>query len=194
MPATPGIKTSGWAMSSNVGLSISPFDRSTQVQEWAGEMWKIQVTLPVMQRSKAGQWLGFFASLHGPANPFMIGPETMASPQGVATGVPVVNGLNNGGFTLSTRGWTPSKAGILQMGDFIQVGNRLYMMASTEDSDAGGIANFDIWPSIREIPGDGDPIIIASPKGMFRLAQADIPFDVDEAGIFQFSFSAIEAI
>ena len=181
-------------MSSNVGMFASPFDRSTQTQEWAGEMWKIAITLPVMPRAQAAQWLGFFASLHGPLNGFLIGPTTMSAPLGVATGVPVVNGANNGGFTLSTRGWTPNVASILQMGDFIQIGNWLYMMASTENSDAAGIANFDIWPSLRETPGDGAPIIILNPKGTFRLPSNEVPFDIDEAGIFTFSFNAIEAL
>src|SRR6185312_3417639 len=142
MPSTPGVATSGWTMSSNVGMSISPFDRSQQVQEWAGEMWKIQIALPVMTRKQASAWLAFFASLHGPAGTFMLGPTPMSQPLGPATGAvanslhqnglqgPFVYGDTNaaGNFSISTGGWAPNIEGIMEAGDFFQIGNHLHMM------------------------------------------------------------------
>ena len=197
LPTAPSMKTHGWTISSNVAMSVSPFTRQQQSQEWGGECWKIKVTLPPMALTAARDWLAFFASLHGPANPFMLGPVgSLASPAGVATGTPLVSGSANGvgQFSISTKGWTPSQTGIIKQGTFFQVGNHIHMFASTEDSDGSGLAAFDIWPSLREAPADGDAITIASPKGMFRLASNDVGFDIDEAQHFSFGFDAVEVL
>jgi hypothetical protein len=208
MPATPGMQTTGWTISSNVGVAISPFTRQQQTQEWGGEMWKVKVTLPPMLRAKAAAWLGFFASLHGIAGAFMLGPTAMARPQGVGTGA-IANSLHsvgvqgpfafgdtntNGAFSIRTAGWTPNVNGILLAGDFIQLGNRLHMIVSPENSDAGGAASFDIWPSIRETVADASPIITVNPQGMFRVDNNDLNFDIDDALTFSFAFNAMEAL
>lgn len=182
-------------MNSNVGIAVSPFTNQQQSQEWSGEMWgPIKITLPLMKRASAAAWMAFFASLHGMAGTFMLGPTAMKSPLGAALGAPLVDGANNGGFTLATRGWTPNTPNILVAGDFFQIGNRLHMVIGPETSDAAGKAAFDIWPSIREVPGDGDVITLINPVGMFRLSSNQPAFDIDEAQIFSFSFEAIEAL
>lgn len=195
-------------MSSNVSVNTSPFDRSVQLQEWAGEQWMVKCSLPPMPRAQASAWLSFFASLHGPVGTFMLGPYPLRVPLGPATGAvadslhqhglqgPFVYGDTNarGQFSLATGGWTPDTSGILQAGDFIQLSNALHMIVSSEDSDANGRCAFDIWPSLRGTPQDGDPLITVAPKGMFRLAQNDLEFDVDAAAIFTFSFNAVEVL
>ena len=56
------------------------------------------------------------------------------------------------------------------MGDYLQIGQRLHMVISQDvDSDDQGSATINIWPSIREAPNDGDPIILNNPTGLFRL-------------------------
>ena len=208
MPASPGLTTSGWTMSSNAAMTTSPFDRSQQVQEWPGEMWQIKCSLPPMTRAEASAWLSFFASLHGPVGTFMLGPYPLRLPLGPATGAvanslhqvglqgPFVYGDTNGKgqFSIATGGWQPNTPSIMEAGDFFQIGNHLHMMVSTEDADANGRAAFDIWPSLRETPQDGDPIIVTSPQCMFRLASNDFEFDIDSAAIFTFSFNAIEVL
>ena len=53
--------------------------------------------------------------------------------------------------SLITDGWTPSQTGILLTGDYIQLGtglaSRLHKVLADVNSDGGGNATFDIWPS-----------------------------------------------
>lgn len=194
MPAAPGIKTIEWTMSSTVGVAQSPFTLQQQVQEWPGQIWQAKVTLPPMSRANAGAWMGFFGSLRGRANTFMLGPAPFKSPLGAAGGTPVVNGANNGGSTLATKGWPVGVTNVLKAGDFVQLGNYLHMVVNSENSDGLGNANFDIWPNIRVTPSDGDQVIVTNPQGIFRMATNDAVFSIDEAIIFGIAFNCMEAI
>lgn len=193
MPASPGIAQVEITPVSNVGLSVSPFTGQQQTQEWVEPGWAGKVNLPPMRRSAAAAWLAWMVSLHGMANFFMLGDPAGRTPRGVATGAPLVDGSNNGGYTIGTRGWTPNVNGILLAGDWIQVGNHLHMIVNDENSDSGGKAAFDIWPSLREVPGDGLAIITSNAKGMFRLANNKPSWSTDEAQIYGISFECFEA-
>jgi len=71
---------------------------------------------------------------------------------------------------LNTKGWQPSIQAQLKVGDYLQIGKRLHMVIAQDvDSDDHGDATINIWPSIREAPNDGDPIILTNPTGLFRL-------------------------
>jgi hypothetical protein len=194
MPTSPGIKSIEWTMSSVVGMVQSPFTLQQQTQEWPGQIWRAKVTLPVMTRANAATWMGFFGSLRGRANTFMLGPTPFKAPQGLAGGAPVVKGANNGGSTLSTSGWPINIANVLKAGDFFQLGNYLYMVVNPENSDLAGNANFDIWPNLRVTPGAGDALIVTNPQGIFRMATNDQAFSIDEALIYGMAFDCMEAI
>lgn len=45
-----------------------------------------------------------------------------------------------------------------------------YVNSNALASDGGGNATLDIWPSIRETPPAGAPIVLINPQGTFRLA------------------------
>ena len=195
LPASPGPVSVQWIMHSVVAPSQSPYTLQTQTIEWSGQQWVAKIDMPPMKRQTAAPWMAFFASLHGMANVFQLGPLECARPLGIATGAPVVDGANNAGSSIETRGWTASVNGILLAGDFIQIGNRLHLIVNTENSDATGRASFDIWPDLRETPGDGTPIIINNPQGLFRLSTNDPGWSVDAAFNWDdFSFTAVEAI
>jgi hypothetical protein len=44
---------------------------------------------------------------------------------------------------------------------------------SPVNSDANGDATIQIWPSLREAPAAGDPVVLKQPRGLFRLAKND---------------------
>jgi hypothetical protein len=176
-----------------VGIAASPFTGSQQTQEWPGNWWEADVTLPPMTRSDAEAWVTFLIGRHGMSRKFLMGDPSAKTPRGAATGTPVVDGAGQAGGIIAIRGYTPSVANIQREGDYIQIGSRLYKILEAEDSNVLGKATFDIFPNLRESPGDGDAVITTNCKGTFRLASNDTEWDVDSASIYGLSFKALEA-
>jgi hypothetical protein len=183
-----------------VGLSVSPFTGETQAQEWPGEMWQIDGTLPPMARADAEEWLSFLIALRGSSGTFYYGDPSVSAPRGVATGTPLVNGANAAGSkTLVTKGWTHSIAGILKKGDYLQIGSgtsqRLYKVVYADvDSDGSGDATIDIFPRLREALADGDAITTSNCRGVFRLAVNAREWSISTAKHYGLTFKAIEAL
>lgn len=125
-PTLPGFKRLTMKMSNVVGVSVSPFTKVRQVQDWGADLWSAGVTLPPMGVDATGianasAWEAFFLSCRGQGGSFMLGDPTRSTPRGTAPGTPFVKGTQTAGSkTLVTRGWTPSIAGILKQGDNLQ--------------------------------------------------------------------------
>jgi hypothetical protein len=199
LPASPGLKSVQMTATNIVGLSASAFTGQTQVQEWPGEMWSLSASLPKMKRTQAEAWLSFLLALRGISGTFLIGDPGASTPQGVATGTPLVNGANAANSkTLATKGWTHSIAGILKAGDYLQIGTgitqRLYKNLTDANSDGSGLVTLDIWPRLRESLADNAAITLIDCKGAFRLADNNRQWSMDEARNYGIQFKAIEAI
>lgn len=178
-----------------VTLSRSPFTFDTQVQEWAGNSWGAEVTLKPMERADADAWVAFLVSLNGPRGTFLLFDPLSILPRGSGLGIPKVKGAGQTGKTLETEGWTVDEFGVLLPGDKIQIGNRLYINLSVVDADSAGDATLDIWPRLRESPGDEEVIVTVRPRGLFRLAAPMVNlWSADETQIYDVSFQCVEAI
>ncbi|MCI0422753.1 MAG: hypothetical protein L0312_26620 [Acidobacteria bacterium] len=180
------------------GVVESPFTGAQQIIEWPGaSQWSAEVELPPMTRANgAALWLSFLANARGVVRTFMLGPPDAKTPRGIATGTPLVNGVQvKDSFDLSIKGFTPSITGILKQGDYLEVLNHLHMIVEEDvDSDGSGNAVASIWPACRSAYGDGASIILNSPRCRMRLAKAtrDL-YDADAAKIYHIAFSAVEA-
>lgn len=195
LPATPGIKRFRWMGESVVAVGESPFTLATQVQLHPGARWLAEVTLPPMERADAEEWQTFFLLLEGRYQTFLLGDPLGKTPRGVATGTPKVNGGGQTGNTLATKGWTNSTNNILRTGDYIQVGQRLYRVRETANSDGSGNVTLNIWPRLRESPANNDTIITTNCKGTFRLAEnSQVLYEADESAIYGIAFTAMEAL
>lgn len=198
-PSSPTVNNVVMRAVNIVGLSASPFTGETQAQEWPGEFWQVDGQLPPMNRANAEKWLAFLIALRGSSGTFLLGDPAGKTPQGVATGTPLVNGANAAGSkTLATKGWTNTITGILKAGDYLQIGSgtsqRLYKVLNDANSDGSGHATLDIFPRLREALADGAAITTASTKGVFRLAVNTREWSINVAKIYGLSFKAIEAI
>jgi hypothetical protein len=200
LPTNHGLARVVFRARTVVGLSRSPFTGSQQVYQWPGVWWEAECTLPQMIRADADVWTSFLVSLRGLAGTFLLWDPAAKTPRGTVPGAPVVNGANQTGIQLLTRGWTASQTGILLPGDYIQVGpsasvanRRLYKVLTQANSDGSGNATLDIFPRLRESPGDGDTITTTNCQGTFRLADNQMQWDVDAAKIYGIGFKAIEA-
>ncbi len=199
LPASPAPRTFKMTAVNLVGITTSPFTGQSQVLQWPGEWWELEVGLPPMTRSTAEQWVAFLAALRGQVGSFLIGDPNALTPQGPGSGSPVVSGtVAAGSYTLTTRGWTHGLSPILKAGDYIQVGSgltqRLYKSLTDQPSDGSGNATFDVFPAIRETLSDGAAIAVNNTKGCFRLADPRREWDISYARTYGIDFKAKEAI
>ncbi len=173
LPSRPGLRQINLIKNDTVPSNTSPFTRTTQVLQWpGGDWWAAELTMPQLQRTDARTWSAFLGECRGSLNCFYVGDPLRQSPAGVAKGIPVVAGLNAGmSNQLLTRGWKPNVFRQLLPGDLLQIGYRLHEVLDQVDSDAGGNATVQIWPSIREAATDGEAITLKKPAGLFRLAR-----------------------
>lgn len=180
---------------SMVAVSISPFSGAQQAYSHPGQLWQADITLPPMTRAQAAPWIAALLQLNGRYGTFRLGDDSGKTAQGVATGTPLVNGASQTGQSLVTDGWTISTTGILKQGDYIQIGDRLYMVLNDANSDSSGNATLDIWPRLRESPADNAAITVSNCKGLFRLMSNEMPWEVAPGKIYSgITLSCIEAI
>jgi hypothetical protein len=108
------------------------------------------------------------------------------------TTLSVTSSNTTGSTTLATRGWLPNQFRLLMPGDCLQVGYRLHRVLDVVNSDENGMAQISIWPSLREVPTDGEAIILNNPKGLFRLATNKRTWSSDYTRLTNLSFQILE--
>lgn len=177
-----------------VGVAVSPFTGHQHVYKHPGEFWSVDVVMPPMKRANAEKWLASITSLAGASGSFYMTPYGHETPQGVATGTPLVAGSSQSGDDVFIDGLTPSTNGIFKAGDFFSLGGYLYKILTDANSDSSGQTWLNIWPSLRGSPADDAPLTTTDPTGIFRLASNDVEFTVGAAEIYGFGFSAVELL
>lgn len=199
LPASPRFKAGDFRLLTNVFQHRSAADGSTQTVEKAGAHWALEAVLPPMTRAVAAPWLAFLASLDGPAGRFYAGDPFVTTPLGSVPGTPLINGASQTGNSVITDGWTATQSNILKEGDLVawdlpSGGRSLHMITADVNSDGGGNATLTIHPPLRESPATNATVITASPTCVMRLTDNDAThWEIDAAGIFRASFSAIES-
>lgn len=182
-----------------IGNTVSPFTLEDQSFKWPGEAWSMDFNLPnITNKAIAGQWKAFGVALEGTYGRFLMGDPSARTPQGIATGTPLVDGGSQTGNTLLTKGWSNSVTGILKAGDYIQLGTgtgaRLHMVMVDADSDGSGEASLTIQPALRSSPADNAAIVTTDAKGIFKLTNNSFSWSVSPGGIYRFSFQAAEVV
>jgi len=188
-----------------VGEVISPFAGSAQQQQWQDQHWELDLVWPEMTWPQAAALDAFMGALHGKYGSFVWSPPQAVHPLGSGSGSPIAlstGGANQPGSNLIvSTGWTPNTAGLLLPGDFLEVAAvatlpRLYQYVGQVPlaSGAFGIANIDIFPSIREALPNNQPIIINGPAGTFRLAVNRREAPEKRTRTFTFQLKAREAV
>jgi hypothetical protein len=196
LPSSPGFRSLELSFSNAVAVVTSMFTGQSQVQRWPGaDAWSGTLTLPQMTQLQADAWIAALMQCQGMTNAVQIGDPMKTAPRGSALGSPKVNGIvpmAAGGSTLYTYGWNVSKNGQLLPGDYLQVGYRLHRVLDQVNSDVDGKAPISIWPSLREIPAADQPLILQSPKGLFRLATNKGTWSTDFTRLTSISFQITE--
>ena len=195
IPTSPGAAEIELGMNDAVTVFTSPFTGTQQTQLFpGGDSWDATITLPPMTRQEAAPWEGFLAELRGKANVFQLGDLRYASPLGAGWGFPITSGTNLAMTTsLTTSGWMPHSATVLKTNDMFSLGYRLYKVCEDAVSDSSGAATLNIWPSLREAPAAGVSLVIASPKGLFRLKDNRRAIHWSPSRLTTISISCVEA-
>jgi hypothetical protein len=211
MPTAPGFAQVEVGMVDAVAVVTSPFvPGQSQTQAWPGaDLWTITITLPKLTAAQAAVWRGFIAECRGMSNLFQLGDPFGKVPRGVGSGAPTCAStatVNLASSTsLVTTGWTPNVTGQLKAGDYISLlscpnlgvagvnSYRLHQVCEDVSSDANGDATITIWPSLREAPPPGLPLILSNTTGTFRLAQNQRGWHNDYNRLTSLSLKCVEA-
>ena len=134
--------------------------------------------------AQRGQWDTFTAAL--PAHKL---------PQGVAAGTPLVNGANQQGRSLATRGWTANLAGVMKAGDFLGIAGqtKVYMVTADANSDSTGSATLAIEPALLTVPGDNVSLVVRNVPFTLAMGGDTLDSAVAPGSIYNFSLQLVEA-
>ena len=181
-----------------VAYGRSPFTFVGQAFAYSGQMWTADVSLPNMKRQDAEYWVTFLLSLRGQYGTFLLGDPLGATPRGVATGTPIVNGAGQTGGELDITGATTSTTGWLLAGDYIQLGSSgtstLHKVLADANSDGSGNVTVDIWPHLRTAPTNSSNVVLNDTKGVFRLASNEQAWSINEISSYGIVFGAQESL
>jgi hypothetical protein len=192
IPTTPKFTSVEFTLAVQGTGSVTVFSGKRKIQNYS-RRFEFTASLPAMEDEAARVWLGFFAALDGAGGTFTAGDPDYAGPYGVATGTPLVDGAHTTrARTLETKGWTSSTADILKAGDYIQLGDYMYMVALDVTSDSSGDATLEIFPELRTDVSDNTAITTASPTTIFRMGSPNQSWLADSNGVYTLQFAAIE--
>lgn len=193
IPTNVNIHTFKLTPVSAVVMNASPYSGHQQVQSFQGEWWEASVSLPLMNREEAEEWMSFLMLLRSSSNTFMMGDPEGATPRGTPTGTILVNGASQTGTALDLKGFTASATSVFKAGDYIQIGTNLYKVLTDTDADGSGNATVEIFPRVRTAHADEASVTTSSAKGIWRLKPGSTAFTSGFDGMFSISFDCVEA-
>jgi hypothetical protein len=196
MPSDPSAPaTIDFSATDIVALSTSVFTGNQQIQDWQQGWLEASVSMPPLTHPQAQQWIAFMLGLRGQANVFQLGDPLAVAPLGSGAGSPLVNGAGQTGYSLATKGWTPGAAAVLQPGDWLQIGLRLYRTTlAVVNADSSGNAVVNIWPPLRESPADATVVQLNNTQGLWRLKSNTRKWSITAARLYGLQFEIREAI
>jgi len=204
LPSVTEFSSYTFGLKTNTQVFKSPLNGVTQTLELPGALWIATYTLPIKSKDSFDKWRTFLIQLSGASGRFFAYDILRGTPKGVAStssDTPVVNGANQTGTSLSTRGWRANGTGLLLPGDYISfqsgspLTNELHIVTAQVDSDAFGNATISIAPQIRSSPADGGTITFINASCEMRLVDDNqVLWEIGPEELVQsFTFSAIEA-
>lgn len=153
---------SGFTLIFATKVMESPYNKVEEIWEEPGDKWQISLSWSFLTKAEGRQLRAHLLALRGHSGVTFI-EDTSHSNDGSWNGVPVVNGANQYGVTLSVRGFAPSQT-VAKAGDRFQLGNRLHELTQDVVSNGAGVATLNFQPEIITVPNDGAEIIHNRPR------------------------------
>ena len=186
-PDSIGIGTIKITPLNSVATTKSPFSMTTQTFSWSGQQWVAEVSIPTVKRDLAAPWKAFLTALKGQTGTFLLGDPDYATPIGTATTMSV-SGNNRGDVVV-----IDSIDGTLKAGDYFQLGAGASARLHTVLEDVDGTGTYNIWPNLKD-DYSSETAILDSPKGVFRLTENGVPWDIASNSFYSIQFNCEEVL
>ena len=184
-----------WRLVPRTQVFTSPLSGGEQTAELPGARWEALIGWNALTKGEVRRLRAFVIQLKGRAGRFYLHDFSHSIPDGVATGSAIVNGSNQVGNSLNTKGWTPNTAAIMRAGDYFSLSTgELKMLTHDANSDALGQTQLKFEPPIRNMPSDGSALTLIKPACVMRLIDDNQDqFTVDGSLVRDYTLSAVEA-
>ena len=187
-PTTIGLESIELRAVNAVATSQSPFTYKQQTIVHGGQRWEASVSIPPVKRDLAAEWKAMLVGLKGSHGTFLLGDPDYATPRGTCSSCVVTGTVGDDAVSVVLTG-------TLKAGDYLQLGSaataKLHQVL--EDISTDGTVN--IWPALRDTyTSSTGTANLASPKGVFRLAQSVTSWSIDSASTYGIKFEAVEVI
>ena len=194
MPATPVAAEIEWMLDQPSQTNRSEFNGQgggrTNILA-GGSRWSAKVTMPtVLSERQFRPWRSFLARVRGRANTFRV--VAVEGPQIAMHCTVVVDGADQKGYALKTRGWLRG----LQMldGMFLTVGDHLLVVAGdTAIAGADGKLTIAVEPLIPGNLPDGAAVEVHRPYAVLEMSSSKAGYTVGRGQTYSVSFEAEEA-
>lgn len=195
-PTSPGFRS--YTLTSNQPSLVSYSQNGKkQSRLIGGHKWRIRGTYSPMSRDEFMPIYAFLMSQKAQYSSFTLkAPNDLATPRGVATGSPVVDGAGQTGNSLNTTGWTAGQTGIMKAGDVFTIAGdtKVYMVISDANSDGSGNATLSIEPTLLESPSNSSVITVDDCEFTVSFAGTDLEYDANAPYIYSFTVDFYEAL
>jgi len=164
----------------------------------SGHLWEIAANYPAMTRAEFAPIYAFAISQRGAYDSFTVTLPQFNTPQGVATGTPLINGAHVAGdAVIATDGWTNSITGIIKAGDLMKFASHTKVYMVTADADSGattGPASISIEPPLIEALADNEVITVNNVPFTVAFKNSPQEFKTRAPNLSKFGLDLVEAI
>ena len=168
-----------------------------QARQIDGQRFKLRLRFPVMTRSEFAPIIAFIMKQRSQMESFQYTPASMATTNGVATGIIRVNGAISAGATsCAIDGMANSTTGIFKAGDFFRFTgqNKVYMCVADVSSNGSGQGTLTFEPPLRTAVADNAIIIYSNVDFTVGLTGDVQEFIIGTENYFQYEVDLIEVL
>ena len=195
-PSSPAPSSVAISSNQNTIVTTTASGRR-QARQIDGQRFKLTLSFPIMTRSEFAPILAFIMKQRSQLESFQYTPATMASSNGVASGVIRVNGAISAGVTsVAIDGMANSTSGIFKAGDFFRFTgqNKVYMCVADVSSNGSGQGTLTFEPPLRTGVADNAILIYSSVDFTVGLTNDVQEFRVGTENYFQYEVDLIEVL
>jgi hypothetical protein len=195
-PSTPTTSSVSISSQQNTIVSTTVSGRR-QARQIDGQRFKLTLSFPIMTRSEFAPILAFIMKQRSQLESFQYTPATMASSNGVASGVIRVNGAISAGVnSVAIDGMANSTSGVFKAGDFFRFTgqNKVYMCVADVSSNGSGQGTLTFEPPLRTGVADNAILIYSNVDFTVGLTNDVQEFRVGTENYFQYEVDLIEVL
>ena len=195
-PSTPTTSSVSISSQQNTIVSTTVSGRR-QARQIDGQRFKLTLSFPIMTRSEFAPILAFIMKQRSQLESFQYTPATMASSNGVASGVIRVNGAISAGVTsVAIDGMANSTSGIFKAGDYFRFTgqNKVYMCVADVSSNGSGQGTLTFEPPLRTAVADNAILIYSNVDFTVGLTGDIQEFNISTENYFQYEVDLIEVL